>query len=36
MGKGFTLPADIHELKIYKEANPIPLRIQPNLNSKKI
>lgn len=34
MDKGFSLPSDIHELKIYKEANPIPLRIQPDLSSK--
>jgi small conductance mechanosensitive channel len=36
MGKGFSLPSDIHELKIYKEANPIPLRIQSDQSSKKM
>lgn len=35
MDKGFSLPADIQELKIYKEANPIPLKIQSALPSKQ-
>jgi len=36
MDKGFSLPSDIHELKIYKEENPIPLRIQDAPYSKSI
>jgi small-conductance mechanosensitive channel len=28
LNKGFSLPSDIHELKIYKEEKPLPLRIQ--------
>ena len=35
MDKGFSLPADIHELKIYKEENPIPLRVQSDMRSKQ-
>jgi len=35
MDKGFSFPADIHELKIYKEENPIPLRVQSDLLSKQ-
>lgn len=35
MDKGFSFPADIQELKIYKEANPIPLIIQSGLTSKQ-
>lgn len=36
MGKGFSLPADIQELKIYKEENPIPLMVQADVHSKQI
>ena len=36
MDKGFTLPSDIHELKIYKEENPILLRIQDASHSESI
>ncbi len=35
MDEGFSLPADIQELKIYKEENPIPLKLQSDLYSKK-
>jgi small-conductance mechanosensitive channel len=34
MDRGFSLPADIHELKIYKEESPIPLRILSDLPSE--
>ena len=34
--EGFSLPADIQELKIYKEENPIPLKLQSDLHSKQI
>ena len=34
MDNGFSLPADIHELKIYKEENPIPLRVQTDVSSE--
>ena len=33
MDKGFSLPADIQELKIYKEENPIPLKILSGIHS---
>jgi len=36
MDKGFTLPSDIHELKIYKEENPIPLILQSDLHPEKM
>jgi small-conductance mechanosensitive channel len=36
MGKGFSLPADIQELKIYKEENPIPLMVRADVHSKQI
>jgi small conductance mechanosensitive channel len=32
---GFSLPADIQELKIYKEDNPIPLKLLSDLDFKK-
>jgi small conductance mechanosensitive channel len=35
MDKGFSLPADIQELKIYKEENPIPLKVLSDLYAKK-
>jgi len=35
MGKGFSFPSDIHELKIYKEEKPIPLKIQSDLHPKQ-
>jgi small conductance mechanosensitive channel len=35
MDKGFSLPADIQELKIYKEENPIPLKVLSDLRSKQ-
>jgi small conductance mechanosensitive channel len=35
MDKGFSLPADIQELKIYKEENPIPLKVLSDLHSKQ-
>ena len=35
MDKGFSLPADIQELKIYKEENPIPVKVQSDLHSKQ-
>jgi len=28
INEGFTLPADIQELKIYKQENPIPLTVE--------
>lgn len=35
MSQGFSLPADIQELKIYKKENPIPLKIHSDLHSKQ-
>lgn len=31
---GLSLPADIHELKIYKAEDPIPIKLQPDLTAK--
>ena len=36
MDKGFSLPSDIHELKIYKEENPIPLRLLSDFHPEKM
>lgn len=36
MHEGFSLPANIQELKIYKEENPIPLKVLSDLHSKQI
>jgi len=35
MDEGFSLPANIQELKIYKEENPIPLKVLSDLYAKK-
>jgi small conductance mechanosensitive channel len=35
MDKGFSLPADIQELKIYKEENPIPLKVLSDSHTKQ-
>jgi len=34
--EGYSLPADIVELKIYQEGQPIPLQIKPNADSEGI
>jgi small-conductance mechanosensitive channel len=35
MGKGFSLPANIQELKIYKEENPIPLKVLSDFHTEQ-